>query len=108
MLPFVFRVPATPPLGAELVSVEVALLHDPRAVSLRYSNGIKINIDIVSACPADDDPAAAATMIQERIDQSGGVFRLTNVHGIPAAGANPGMNHSAITGRDFPRLGVVF
>lgn len=108
MLPFAFRVPSVPPAGGELVAVEVALPNDPRAVSLRYSNGVKIIAHLNTLCPDGNDRAAQERWAQERVDASGGVFRLTQVRGIPAGGADPGTNYSAIARRTFPRPGVVF
>lgn len=113
MLPFAFRVPSVPPAGGELVAVEVALPNDPRAVSLRYSNGIKINIGVPGGCPNGGDRSAQIRWVQEWVQESSaaqpdGVFRLTDVRGIPAGGADPGTNYSAIARRTFPRPGVVF
>lgn len=108
MLPFAFRVPSVPPAGGELVAVEVALPNDPRAVSLRNSNKIKINIDSATVCPDSGDRAAQKKWVQASVEESGGVFRFTEVRGIPAGGADPGTNYSAMTGRTFPRPGGVF
>lgn len=106
MLPFTLLVPAVPPAGGELISVEVALPEDPRAVTLRYSNGIRIHI---SNLGGSDSDASSLDRVQNVIDSSAdGIFHLTDVNGIAAGGADPGSDRSTIMERDIPRQGVIF
>lgn len=81
-LPFPLQVPAQPPAGGKLVSVELDA-ETPSAVALHYDNGIEI---VQWYAPEPGDVTRLTLPLPE-------TSRFTDVNGLPAVGHDPGSQY---------------
>lgn len=96
-LPFPLQMPGVLPAGVELISVELNRPDDPFMVALHYSSDIIVKQKKVSG-PWDVRKIAA---------QFPDTMRITDVHGIPAMGQDPGFTRSNITDSEVPHPGAI-